>query len=122
MPCPQGSGGACVSAPEVVLNEAKMQLCPGCAQSITKDGGCNHMSCTQCGTHWCWTCGDVVPLDGVTAHFKPPRTCSSFSYGRESETERIRSNVLKRADLSDEQKFAALDLLTHTHVQSNSDL
>ncbi|GMM30982.1 E3 ubiquitin-protein ligase [Martiniozyma asiatica (nom. inval.)] len=30
--------------------------CPNCRNAIEKNGGCNHMSCTQCQYHFCWIC------------------------------------------------------------------
>ena len=31
--------------------------CPTCSRPIEKDGGCNEVLCTQCGTNFCWLCG-----------------------------------------------------------------
>lgn len=30
--------------------------CPKCHVRIEKDGGCNHMVCRACYTHFCWNC------------------------------------------------------------------
>ncbi len=30
--------------------------CPGCGAMTYKSGGCSHMSCPMCDTHWCWIC------------------------------------------------------------------
>ena len=30
--------------------------CPKCFVPIQKNGGCHHMHCTMCGTHFCWDC------------------------------------------------------------------
>lgn len=30
--------------------------CPGCRRPTEKNGGCNHMTCTQCRCEWCWLC------------------------------------------------------------------
>lgn len=30
--------------------------CPKCFVPIQKNGGCHHMYCTMCGTHFCWNC------------------------------------------------------------------
>lgn len=32
--------------------------CPSCSRRIEKDGGCNEVLCTQCGTIFCWLCGE----------------------------------------------------------------
>ena len=32
--------------------------CPHCKTPTEKNGGCMHMSCTKCGKHWCWQCGE----------------------------------------------------------------
>jgi hypothetical protein len=31
--------------------------CPWCKKPTTKQGGCNHMTCSTCGKEWCWVCG-----------------------------------------------------------------
>ena len=31
--------------------------CPWCKKPTTKQGGCNHMTCSTCGKDWCWVCG-----------------------------------------------------------------
>merc|ERR1712185_389243 len=35
---------------------ANTKKCPMCALEITKDEGCAHMKCSQCGHHFCWLC------------------------------------------------------------------
>jgi len=30
--------------------------CPGCGVRIVRSWGCNKMTCSQCGKHWCWVC------------------------------------------------------------------
>jgi len=37
--------------------------CPKCTVAISKISGCNHIHC-NCGTHWCWKCGDSYPTSG----------------------------------------------------------
>jgi IBR domain, a half RING-finger domain len=36
--------------------EHKIIACPNCSIGITKNGGCNHMTCSQCGHEFCWIC------------------------------------------------------------------
>eukprot|EP00461_Guttulinopsis_vulgaris_P008554 UN08607 len=37
---------------------AAAKTCPteGCGVKVMKDKFCNHISCSQCGKHWCWLC------------------------------------------------------------------
>ncbi|CAF0781414.1 unnamed protein product [Didymodactylos carnosus] len=37
--------------------EVNTKPCPNCNIRIEKNGGCNHMICTKCKIHFCWTCG-----------------------------------------------------------------
>ena len=37
--------------------------CPKCHVSIEKNEGCNHMTCKQCGQHWCWICNECFPTN-----------------------------------------------------------
>ena len=39
----------------VAANNARR--CPGCSTTIEKINGCNHITCKQCQTHFCWKCG-----------------------------------------------------------------
>lgn len=48
------------SANEKMFEEWREQnnvkQCPKCTTMIEKIAGCNHMMCTRCGTHICWSC------------------------------------------------------------------
>jgi ariadne-1 len=37
---------------------ANTKPCPGknCGKTVEKNGGCNHMTCSQCKWEWCWVC------------------------------------------------------------------
>lgn len=37
---------------------ANTKLCPApnCGRATEKNGGCNHMTCSQCKHEWCWVC------------------------------------------------------------------
>ena len=41
--------------------------CPNCKFSFEKSGGCNHMTCPCCKSHFCFLCGaiifDKIPVD-----------------------------------------------------------
>lgn len=40
--------------------KANATACPGCKSIIEKSEGCNHMTCDQCRTHFCYRCGAAV--------------------------------------------------------------
>lgn len=35
--------------------------CPKCKTAIEKNGGCDHMTCNSCGSHFCWQCVREFP-------------------------------------------------------------
>eukprot|EP01088_Endostelium_zonatum_P005907 TRINITY_DN1791_c0_g2_i1.p1 TRINITY_DN1791_c0_g2~~TRINITY_DN1791_c0_g2_i1.p1 ORF type:complete len:691 (+),score=189.04 TRINITY_DN1791_c0_g2_i1:56-2128(+) len=50
--------------------------CPSCNTRIEKNGGCNHMTCGQCGHQFCWLC--LGNYDSGN-HFRVTK-CRQFSY------------------------------------------
>ena len=38
------------------MEKLGIKKCPSCSEGIYKDGGCRHMTCKKCGTHFCWLC------------------------------------------------------------------
>ncbi|KAF2710727.1 RWD-domain-containing protein [Pleomassaria siparia CBS 279.74] len=43
--------------------------CPECSVPCQKAFGCNHMTCFQCKTHFCYLCGSWLPPDNPYGHF-----------------------------------------------------
>ncbi|RKP27945.1 hypothetical protein SYNPS1DRAFT_26425 [Syncephalis pseudoplumigaleata] len=49
--------------------EENTTTCPTCHCSIQKAFGCNHMTCSVCGTHFCYLCGAYLTPNSVLDHF-----------------------------------------------------
>ncbi|KAK4033478.1 hypothetical protein C8A01DRAFT_19571 [Parachaetomium inaequale] len=56
------SGG--YEALERVKKELGIKDCPKCRTAMEKIAGCNHMTCSGCGTHICWVCMAAFDTDG----------------------------------------------------------
>jgi E3 ubiquitin-protein ligase RNF14 len=48
--------------------------CPGCRMAIQKTHGCNHISCSQCYTHFCYVCGMWIDPRNPYRHFSEKGT------------------------------------------------
>ncbi|CAF4243655.1 unnamed protein product [Rotaria magnacalcarata] len=63
---PELTNFVCDDCAEVrkISKNANSKFCPGinentkeiCGIAISKNGGCNHITCTACHSHWCWLC------------------------------------------------------------------
>ena len=58
------------------LNRFNMKQCPSCRILIIKieDGSCNHMTCSVCGTQFCWLCIKKTS----ELHYLSPTGCTFF--------------------------------------------
>ncbi|KAL4501745.1 hypothetical protein ABPG73_019882 [Tetrahymena malaccensis] len=54
---------------QMLLNE-NGRYCPTCKAPIIKNGGCDHMTCKSCGTHFCWKCVQVFDEAEIYKHLK----------------------------------------------------
>eukprot|EP00744_Colponema_vietnamica_P001746 GILI01002857.1.p1 GENE.GILI01002857.1~~GILI01002857.1.p1 ORF type:complete len:561 (+),score=74.53 GILI01002857.1:70-1683(+) len=54
--------------------------CPGCKTGISRTEGCNHMICTNCNVHFCYSC--LKPIKGYDHFNAPGATCTTFSEDR----------------------------------------
>lgn len=48
--------------------------CPTCSSPTSKTMGCNHMSCFQCKSHFCYLCGSWLDGSNPYQHFNKPGT------------------------------------------------
>jgi len=56
----------------------KVIECPGCGRDIQKSSGCNHMTCPNCNTEFCWVCGKTI-TGSVYDHYENS-SCYQFRY------------------------------------------
>uniref|UniRef100_T1IMH9 RBR-type E3 ubiquitin transferase n=1 Tax=Strigamia maritima TaxID=126957 RepID=T1IMH9_STRMM len=66
---------------------ANTKDCPKCQFSIEKNGGCNHIHCTQCKHHFCWIC-----MGDWSAHLDAYR-CSMYKPGEAHESQQQDARV-----------------------------
>jgi len=62
------------------------QQCPSCHATIQRSEGCNHMTCSNCRTHFCYRCGKTLDPEDPYAHFRNS-ACPTFD---NAEVERMR--------------------------------
>ncbi|KAJ7684570.1 hypothetical protein DFH06DRAFT_11135 [Mycena polygramma] len=93
-----------------------VKRCPSCSIWIEKNGGCNHMTCVQCGSHICWICVRVfeggqihdhlnsahgglfdVPPEAPARNY-PQEDAAALRFARERE-ERVRQQEVARIAL-----------------------
>ena len=56
---------------EIWIND-NTKACPNpkCKKRIQKNEGCNHMTCKQCSTHFCWLCNQIYTHNDVNNHYR----------------------------------------------------
>ncbi|XP_059197337.1 E3 ubiquitin-protein ligase RNF14-like isoform X2 [Centropristis striata] len=57
----------CLSQNWMSLNS---KHCPHCFMKIEKNGGCNVMTCSRCGQHFCWACLTRLGTGHSSKHFE----------------------------------------------------
>lgn len=52
--------------------DANATECPGCAAWVNKSEGCSHMTCSKCGSHFCYRCGQSLRPSDPYKHYNTP--------------------------------------------------
>jgi len=113
------------------LISSSSKPCPtGCGWDITKDKGCNHMTCKKCGHKFCWRCLQARPRESDAHDCQGAPDVASFdpkvqnlirrvlqSYDPSVETRPVVSNPLV-ADAAAIVSFASSYLFCPTHTGS----
>ncbi|KAJ2824369.1 hypothetical protein FBU31_004014 [Coemansia sp. 'formosensis'] len=50
--------------------EGMSTACPSCSVRIVKAYGCNHIICSQCNSHFCYLCGELIGRGDPLNHFR----------------------------------------------------
>jgi len=64
-------------ATQRAIEKGEIVLCPGCKTTTSRIDGCNHMKCTDCGTHYCWTCSIELHPQDPYSHYHTS-DCNTF--------------------------------------------
>ncbi|CAG9538006.1 unnamed protein product [Cercopithifilaria johnstoni] len=76
------------------MSEAVIRKCPTCDKKITKETGCNKMTC-PCGTFFCYVCNVALPKENPYEHFSNVRgRCR-----QDTSLEQLHEMAAKRAGL-----------------------
>lgn len=69
------------------INIENIKMCPkaGCPQAIERNGGCPHMRCPTCRTHFCWNCMQILNRNDPYRHTCPSDVRDWNVYRREDE-------------------------------------
>ena len=96
--------------------------CPHCHAHVEKDGGCNHMECIKCRTHFCWLCGIIYTRNTLTTHYinmNPYGMCMG-----NNQVAQHNINNLNSDDESDDDNNYYDNIVFHgqQHQQNNDEL
>lgn len=112
--------------PDTILSLVKAQKCPGCQTLTTKDGMCNHITCSSCPTHWCWACATAISPKDPLEHYMAG-SCAGLLHQYSPETERRRMQTRLEAlasagTVTPELAKVCIDHLHTEFAQTHEDL
>ena len=87
IPCPVVEEAKLQELKEYVDNRmmaVHTQKCPNCPTRVAKLQNCNHVSCPDCKTHFCYNCGIRLPAPGTSGIYDHFHTSNCPMYPPES--------------------------------------
>lgn len=72
----------------------RVKPCPNCGISVSKEGGCNQIKCSSCGTHFCWLCSTIVDDGPFPEHFRWWNLSGCPNMQMDESTEPMRCTVI----------------------------
>jgi len=89
---------------------ANTKDCPKCHIAVEKNGGCNHMTCRQCGYEWCWLC--MKTWKGHNDYY----ACSKYEKLQKRTKKKGKKSKLEIMEEEKEEKRISLErYLSHYH-------
>mmetsp|Transcript_547 Transcript_547/g.654 ORF Transcript_547/g.654 Transcript_547/m.654 type:complete len:638 (+) Transcript_547:37-1950(+) len=103
---------------------ANTKDCPKCRIAVEKNGGCNHMTCRQCGYEWCWLCNR--PWKGHNDYY----TCNRFEKAQKKLDKKKKKGKKHKIQKEEEDREAQKEqlsrylhyyerFLSHDHAAKN---
>lgn len=112
-----------VLSPEDLLSKAKIQHCPACKTPAVKRRNCNHLICSNCKEHWCWSCSASLTDKDVTVHYRD-ESLKCASYSVETELQRMEAflmNVVKTQPNAKDSVDQAIYMLRESNLTQTED-
>lgn len=60
----------CSDCIDIDFTKLNIKKCPHCKAPTVKASGCNHITCSQCGTHWCYLCENQFTATTIYNHMR----------------------------------------------------
>lgn len=100
---------------------ANTKNCPKCQGTIEKNGGCNHMVCTNCKHEWCWVCEGDWSKHGSSwykCNFFDEGSDTTKSKGRDAAKESLKRYIFYYTRYSNHLNSQKLDAKVMQQVQT----
>ena len=90
--------------------EKSYKECPECNVMIDKVGGCAHVECDVCNTHFCWICLEIYDPDEIYDHIdKNHRNVTDYNSSYAHYYEMVESRLISIRDIP--ERFLTEDMI-----------
>lgn len=91
-------------AESIKWKKENASACPTCGTDIERTEGCNHITCSTCGTHFCYLCGSWLNPSKPYVHYNDPKSpCNQLLFfGSRIEQDLEQQDNAQAAGMADE--------------------